>query len=68
MSKKERMKWNGKIISIELLHQLASDRRIKTIRLGDSICGAMIDGCSETKREYDQWELAFTDGSILVYV
>lgn len=68
MSKKERMKWNGKIISVELLHQLASDHRIKDIRLRDSICGELIDGCDETKREYDQWELAFTDGSILVYV
>lgn len=69
MSRKDKMAWNGKIVSVELLHELASDNSIKEITLGDSISGMKIKGCRETKREYDQWELAYNDGNrILVYV
>lgn len=69
MSRKEKLELNGKVVSVELLHELASDNSIKEITLGDSISGANINGCAERKREYDQWELAYSDGNrILVYV
>lgn len=63
------MKLNGKIVSVEKLHELASDNNIEEINLGDSISGADIRGCREKDREFDQWELAYRDGRrILVYV
>lgn len=69
MSRKEKMELNGKVVSVELLHELASDNSIKEITLGESISGMKIEGCMEQKREYDQWELAYSDGNrILVYV
>lgn len=69
MSRKERMNFDGCIISVELLHKLASDCRIEEIRLGDSVCGAQISGCQDFTGKYDRWELAFNDGArIQVYV
>ncbi len=69
MGRKECMKWNGKVISVELLHELASDHAIRDIVLGDSVSGTQIQGCKERKREYDRWELLYNDGrKIMVYV
>ncbi|MDO5410450.1 MAG: hypothetical protein Q4F21_08360 [Lachnospiraceae bacterium] len=69
MSRKEKMKWNGRIVSVELLHELASDNRIREINLGDSVSGKKIRGCKEVQKEYDQWELRYSDGErVLVYV
>lgn len=69
MSRKDRMNCDGCIISVELLHKLASDQRIEEIRLGDSVNGSQIRGCPDLTREYDRWELAFNDGArIQVYV
>lgn len=69
MSRKERMDCDGCIISVELLHKLASDRRIEEIKLEDSVNGSQIRGCPDRTREYDRWELAFNDGArIQVYV
>ncbi|MCI7099964.1 MAG: hypothetical protein MR966_13895 [Lachnospiraceae bacterium] len=69
MSNREKMKLNGKVVSVEKLHELASDNNIEEINLGDSISGSKIRGCREKEREFDQWELAYRDGKrILVYV
>ena len=69
MSKKEKMALNGTIVSVELLHELASDSRISDIYLGCTILGMHIKGCRDSRREYSQWELHYTDGNrILVYV
>lgn len=69
MSVKEKMKLNGTVVSVELLHELASDNNIKEINLGNSISGKHIKGCREDQKEFDQWELAYSDGNrILVYV
>ena len=69
MSRKDKMELNGKIVSVEMLHELASDNSIREIVLGDSIRGVKIEGCGEEEREYDQWELSYSDGNrILVYV
>ena len=69
MSDREKLKLNGKVVSVELLHELASDSNIEEINLGDSIPGEKITGCRERQRELDQWELAYRDGNrILVYV
>ena len=51
MSRKERMDCDGCIISVELLHQLASDRKIEEIRLEDSVNGSQIRGCQDHTRE-----------------
>ncbi len=69
MSVKEKLKLNGKVVSVELLHELASDSNIEEISLGNSVSGKNIRGCRERQREYDQWELAYRDGNrIFVYV
>lgn len=69
MRRKEKMEWNGKVVSVETLHELASDNSIKEIVLGDSVPGEKIKGCREYQREYDQWELSYNDGrKIMVYV
>lgn len=69
MSNREKMKLNGKVVSVEKLHELASDHNIEEINLGESVRGAEIRGCREKQREFDQWELAYRDGKrILVYV
>lgn len=69
MSEKEKLKLNGKVVSVELLHELASDHNIEEINLGNSVKGEKIRGCKERNREFDQWELAYRDGNrILVYV
>ena len=63
------MEFNGKVVSVETLHELASDNSIQEIVLGDSIRGNEIKGCKEYQREYDQWELSYSDGrKIRVYV
>jgi hypothetical protein len=69
MSEKEKLNLNGKIVTIELLHELASDSTIQEINLGDSVSGREIKGCTQHQREFDQWELSYNNGNrILVYV
>lgn len=69
MLRRDRRKWNGKVVSVEVLHELASDQRIAEINLGDSIKGTYIKGCTETDKEYERWELQYKDGKrIFVYV
>lgn len=63
--------WNGRIISVEELHRLASDRRVSKICLCSSATGEM-PGAGRKRRkqkEFSRWELQYIDGEILnVYV
>lgn len=69
MSDREKLELNGKVVSVELLHELASDNNIEEINLGDRVPGEKIRGCRERQREFDPWELSYRDGNrILVYV
>ncbi len=61
--------YNGKIVSVEKLHELASDEKIAHISLSRyPVLGSEI-GQVESTREFSKWTLGFSDGYIIsVYV
>lgn len=60
--------WNNRIISVEKLHELAADRRLKEIYLRSTVLGREI-GCQDKDREFSQWELLYKSGEdVYVYV
>jgi len=60
--------WNNKIISVEKLHELAADRRLKEIYLRSTVLGGEI-GFPDEKREFSRWELLYKSGEdVYVYV
>lgn len=59
---------NNKIISVERLHELASDEQIQKIFLRRTVQGHEL-GVDEKEREFSHWELQYLNGIILhVYV
>lgn len=59
---------NNKIISVERLHELASDEQIHKIFLRRTVPGREL-GWNEDEREFSHWELQYLNGVILhVYV
>lgn len=71
LRKLQRVWWNGRIISVEELHKLASDKRVSKIYLRSSVAGGMpgTGGKRWEQKEFSHWELQYTDGEILnVYV
>ena len=71
MKKLEHMKliwWNNKVVSVEKLHELASDERIRKIYLRSSVL-ERAPGAGKQVRELSHWELHYQDGETLnVYV
>lgn len=71
LRKLQQVRWNGRIISVEELHRLASDKRVSKICLRSSVAGEM-PGTGKKRRErkeFSHWELQYIDGEILnVYV
>lgn len=63
------MDFHNQIISVEKLHELASDQMIEHIYLShDTVLGKDI-GYKDCEREFSKWNLCFKDGAnILVYV
>lgn len=61
--------YNGKIVSVEKLHELASNEKISHISLSrESVSGVEIGQVDET-RKFSKWTLGFSDGcKICVYV
>jgi hypothetical protein len=61
--------YNGKIVSIEKLHELASNEKISHISLSkESVSGDEIGQADKTK-QFSKWTLGFNDGcKISVYV
>ncbi len=71
LRKLQRVWWNGRIISVEELHKLASDKQVSRICLRSSATG-VTPGAGRKRREqkeFSHWELQYIDGDILnVYV
>ena len=60
--------WNNKVISVEKLHELAADNRLREIYLRSTVLGQEI-GSKEKEREFSQWELHYKNGEeVHVYV
>jgi len=60
--------WNDQIISVEKLHELAADKRLREIYLRSTVLGQEI-GSKEKEREFSQWNLLYKSGEeIHVYV
>lgn len=60
--------WNDQIISVEKLHELAADQRLREIYLRSTVLGQDI-GSREKEREFSQWNLLYKSGEeIHVYV
>lgn len=60
--------WNNQIVSVEKLHELAADHRIREIFLRCTVLGREI-GSQEKEREFSQWELHYKSGEeVHVYV
>lgn len=71
LKKLQRGWWNGRIISVEELHRLASDQRVSKICLRSSVAEETPGACRKwrNRREFSHWELQYIDGEILnVYV
>lgn len=71
LKKLQRVWWNGRIISVEKLHRLASDKRVSRICLRSSVPGEMPGAGRkrQKQKEFSHWELQYIDGEILnVYV
>lgn len=71
LRKLQRVWWNGRIISVEELHKLASDKRVSKICLRSSVTGEMAGAGRkrQKQKEFSHWELQYVDGDILnVYV
>lgn len=64
-----KMDFHNQIVSVEKLHELASDQMIEHIYLSkDAVFGKDI-GCQDCEREFSKWELRFKGGpDIWVYV
>lgn len=68
MSHRMDFRWNDQIISVEMLHELAADKRLREIYLRSTVLGQEI-GSRETEREFSQWNLLYKSGEeIHVYV
>ena len=68
MSRQMDLSLNDQIISVERLHELASDKRLRKIYLRSTVLGQEI-GCMEKEREFSQWNLLYKSGEeIHVYV
>lgn len=71
LRKLKRVWWNGRIISVEELHKLASDKQVSKICLRSSIIKEMpgVGRKRRKQKEISHWELQYIDGAILnVYV
>lgn len=71
LRKLQRVWWNGRIISVEELHKLASDKRVSKICLCGSVTGETPGTGTKRRKqkEFSHWELQYIDGDILnVYV
>ena len=68
MSHRMDLRCNDEIISVEKLHELASDKRLREIYLRSTVLGQEI-GSREKEREFSQWNLLYKSGEeIHVYV
>lgn len=68
MSHRMDYRWNERIISVEKLHELAADKRLREIYLRATVLGREI-GSKEKEREFSQWNLLYKSGEeIHVYV
>ena len=71
LKKWQRVWWNGRIISVEDLHKLASDKRVSKICMRSSVSGDMPGAGrkQQKQKEFSHWELQYIAGVILnVYV